>query len=104
MASVANGGQRIAFHRDHAQATLNVALNGDSEYAGGKLMFAFNGAIVCPARPTGSALMNDNTIVHGVSQLTGGVRYGLFVFIDDMQGSSEADFHGFPFCLEQVEV
>ena len=43
----------------------------------------------------------DRARLFAVACTAGTTNLGI---IDDMQGSSESDFHGFPFCLEQVEV
>ena len=56
---------------------MQVALNAD--YGGGKLTFATADGFVQPARPRGSATTHVNSLVHGVSALTHGVRYGLFL-------------------------
>jgi predicted 2-oxoglutarate/Fe(II)-dependent dioxygenase YbiX len=54
----------------------NVALNDD--YVGGALGFATPDGIQYPARPAGCATAHDNNIVHGVSPIESGIRYGLF--------------------------
>ena len=56
-----------------------VALNGDADYGGGRLVFATSIGFVIPARPAGTATIHTDRIVHGVTALTGGVRYGLFL-------------------------
>lgn len=66
------------FHTDNSLKTMQVALNGDNEYVGGRLVYATQGQLVIPARPEGSITIHDNTIAHGVSLLESGVRYGLF--------------------------
>ena len=59
---------------------LQVALVADDAYAGGRLVYAARDGSVCvPARPEGSATWHDAAVVHGVTRLTGGVRYGLFL-------------------------
>ncbi len=57
---------------------MQVSLNGDNEYIGGRLIYATQGKIIVPSRPAGSITIHDKTIVHGVSLLQQGVRYGLF--------------------------
>jgi len=70
----------VNFHTDCAIKTLQAPLNGDNEYEGGKLVYATAGAgLQYPPRPAGSATLHDNTIAHGVTALTSGVRYGLFL-------------------------
>lgn len=70
--------QGINWHLDRAIRTMQVALNGDDEYEGGKLVFAYNGKIYMPDRKPGSATIHDNTIVHGVTPIGKGPRYGVF--------------------------
>ena len=57
---------------------MQVAINGDDEYEGGRLAFATNGTVIIPARPAGTVTIHFNDIVHGVTVLEKGVRYGLF--------------------------
>ena len=71
-------GQFIKFHTDVSKRTLQVALNGDDEYEGGRLVFATNGALIAPERPEGTVTIHQNDIAHGVSLLESGIRYGLF--------------------------
>ncbi len=72
--------QWIKFHYDHfTNITMQVPLNDESEYVGGKLVFVNgNCKISVPSRPAGSYTIHDDTILHGVSRLDSGVRYGLF--------------------------
>ena len=72
-------GQCVPFHCDFSKRTMQVALNGDDEYDGGRLTFATADGFVQPARPRGSATTHTNSLVHGVSTLARGVRYGLFL-------------------------
>ena len=72
-------GNHINFHVDFSRKTLQVALNGDDEYVGGKLAFIRNGALEIPYRPAGSITIHEGGIVHGVTELQSGVRYGLFL-------------------------
>ena len=70
----------IPFHRDVSTRTLQVPLVGEEAYVGGRLTFATTQAgITTPRRPAGSYTLHDNTIAHGVTKLTSGVRYGLFL-------------------------
>ena len=76
----ADGGKRVInYHLDSARKTMQVALNGEGEYEGGKLVYVTGDGFEQPRRPAGSATIHDNTIVHGVTQLVSGVRYGLFL-------------------------
>lgn len=59
--------------------TLQLALNNDSDYEGGRLMYATQAKLHVPARNKGTVTIHDNTIAHGVTKLESGVRYGLFL-------------------------
>ena len=48
-------------------------------YDGGRLVFAGAGGFRAPHRPAGSATVHTHRIVHVVTALTRGTRYGLFV-------------------------
>ena len=77
----ASHGEWIKLHTDHSQLTMQVPLNSDTDYVGGKLVYV-NGRdakITVPSRPAGSYTIHDNKILHGVSRLESGVRYGLFL-------------------------
>jgi hypothetical protein len=65
---------------------MQVALNSDEEYDGGRLVFATSEGFVVPARCTGSATIHTCSVAHGVTALTRGVRYGLF--LSDTRGST----------------
>ncbi len=71
-------GKLINFHTDVSLKTLQVPLNGEHEYDGGRLTFVTPEGLVAPRRPAGSATVHDHRIAHGVTKLTDGVRYGLF--------------------------
>ena len=57
---------------------MRVALCDDSEYDGGKLVYATNGKLEAPSRKIGTVTIHDNQIVHGVTEFLSGVRYALF--------------------------
>lgn len=71
-------GRCINFHLDHSRRTMQVALNDDKEYAGGRLTYITSKGMQIPRRSMGCATIHDNTIVHGVTRMESGVRYGLF--------------------------
>lgn len=71
--------QCIAFHCDFSKRTMQVALNAEEDYEGGRLVFATADGFVQPGRPAGSATVHVNCNVHGVTTLRSGVRYGLFL-------------------------
>ena len=76
---MAAAGRCIPFHTDSSLRVMQVPLNDDSTYGGGRLVFvAPGGRLVAPPRPAGSATIHDNQIVHGVTTMTHGVRYGLY--------------------------
>jgi hypothetical protein len=96
------GGREIRFHRDFTHATLNLALEGDDCYVGGRLLYvdAANRRVVCPTRAAGSAVVHDSSLVHAVSELRHGSRYSLFCFHETQspndQGAAAAVGAGFP--------
>ncbi|KAJ1490153.1 hypothetical protein T484DRAFT_1778017 [Baffinella frigidus] len=51
-----------------------VPLNNESDYDGGRLVFATKEGLVWPSRKAGSATLHDSSIAHGVSLHTRGVR------------------------------
>ena len=75
---VAARGDWVAFHTDYSRRTMQVALNGEGEYDGGRLTFA-HVAFEQPPRPAGSATIHTDATVHGVTALRAGTRYGLFL-------------------------
>jgi hypothetical protein len=74
--SVSN--QFIPFHRDTSLRTMQVALNDCSEYTGGRIVYASHSKLIAPVRNTGTIIIHRNNIIHGVSVLEKGTRYGLF--------------------------
>jgi large subunit ribosomal protein L40e len=96
------GGREIRFHRDFTHATLNLALEGDDCYVGGRLLYvdAANCRVVCPTRAAGSAVVHDSSLVHAVSELRHGSRTSLFCFHETQrpndQGAAAAVGAGFP--------
>ena len=72
-------GKCINFHVDHATRTMQVPLNDEGSFVGGRLAFATREqGIVWPSRRPGSATIHDDTVAHGVSVHTHGLRFGLF--------------------------
>ena len=57
---------------------MQVALNDESEYEGGRLVYATDEGLVWPSRKAGSATLQNSSIAHGVSLHTRGLRYSLF--------------------------
>ena len=69
----------IAFHTDCSSRTMHVALNDESEYSGGRLVFALASGFEQPPRPVGSAVIHSDRVAHGVTAMRHGVRYSLFL-------------------------
>ena len=69
----------IDFHKDYAKKTLKIPLNSHREYKGGDLIYLSDGLIHIPKQNLGSMTIHDNSIIHGVSPITEGTRYSLFI-------------------------
>jgi hypothetical protein len=82
-------GECIKFHLDHSLWTMQIALNGDDEYSGGRLAFVTKSGFHVPTRPSGTMTIHNNTIVHGVTKIEAGIRYGLF-FLRTTTGRSSS--------------
>jgi hypothetical protein len=67
----------VAFHTDRSTQTMQVPLNDD--YEGGQLCWAVDGRLEVPHRPAGSATIHMGHVVHGVTAMTTGCRYSLFL-------------------------
>ena len=73
-------GRWINFHTDKALRTVQVPLAHDDACVGGRLVFALSdGSLQSPVRRPGVLLSHHGDVVHGVTQLLEGRRYGLFV-------------------------
>jgi ankyrin repeat protein len=72
-------GECISFHTDFSRRTMQVFLNSEHEYRGGLLMFASSQGFVAPKRTPGSYSIHNHTSVHGVTSITEGTRYSLFL-------------------------
>ena len=80
-------GHCIKFHTDRfSLKTMQIPLNGEDDYKGGKLVFVTSRGFEFPPRPAGSATLHRNNIAHGVTKLikTEVPRYGLF-FLKDQE-------------------
>ena len=78
----------IAFHPDgtYASCTLQITINGDDEYQGGRLCFyAPDAGLHIPPRPSGTVTIHPRHQLHGVTRLISGKRYSLFV-VDRQNG------------------
>ena len=58
---------------------MQVPLNDEGDYDGGQLVWAVAGRLELPPRPAGSATIHTAGVVHGVTKMTRGVRYSLFL-------------------------
>lgn len=81
----------INFHCDggYATRTVQITLNDDSEYDGGRLVFYYDGRLHTPLRPQGAMTCHNRAILHAVTPLVRGVRKSLFV-VDKTNGLGEA--------------
>jgi hypothetical protein len=72
-------GRCIDFHLDQSRRILQVALVGEEQYEGGRLVFATSdGVMHAPRRQAGAVTVHNSSVVHGVTRHVRGVRYGLF--------------------------
>ena len=72
-------GACIPFHSDFSRRTMQIPLNNEAEYTGGRLVFATAKGFVQCQRQAGTATIHTHHIVHGVTTMTSGVRYSLFL-------------------------
>jgi small ubiquitin-related modifier len=88
----AAGAVCVNFHIDQMSRTMQVPLNdeggGEGEYLGGQLVYVNREGFHQPKRPAGSAVIHESDIVHGVTPLLKGARYGLF-FLRESGTSAE---------------
>ena len=70
----------ISFHSDTCTYTVNIALNDDSGFDGGKLLAVNGSALKAPPRPPGTAILHAGNLVHGVTKIERGTRYSLILF------------------------
>lgn len=75
----ASKGESVAFHTDYSLKTMQIPLNSDTEYDGGRLVWVQGGRFEVPPRHAGSATIHTCGVVHAVTPMTSGVRYGLFL-------------------------
>lgn len=80
----------INFHCDggYATGTVQIALNDQTEYSGGRLCFFVNDQLVMLDRPAGSACQHPPGVLHAVTALMEGTRKSLFV-VDQQNGLGE---------------
>jgi len=95
-------GDFIPFHKDYSKKTMQIALNDDDDYEGGRLVFATANGFQVPKRAAGSATIHTNSTVHGVTAMGSGVRYGLF-FCDTSQNLSQNQGKSQPQILQEQQ-
>eukprot|EP00984_Skeletonema_dohrnii_P002181 scaffold749_cov90-Skeletonema_dohrnii-CCMP3373.AAC.6 len=80
----------IDFHCDgiYASSTSQIPLNSPTEYKGGQLCFFVNDQLHFVPRPIGSLIQHPRNVLHGVTQVTEGMRKSLFI-IDRDNGLGE---------------
>ena len=84
----------IDFHCDggYATSTSQIPLNSPSEYKGGQLCFFVNDRLHFVTRPRGSLVQHPPNVLHGVTQVTEGMRKSLFI-VDVTNGLGEEGVH-----------
>lgn len=80
-------GYSIPFHTDHATQTLHIRLNSD--YYGGRLQYIDTCGELRLVDDKTQCTIHGNTLVHGVTALTSGIRCGLFYILEDDDDSPE---------------
>jgi len=81
----------FTFHTDAAALTANIALSDDDAHRGGRLLALLEGEVCCIARAEGEATIHPSTLLHGVSRMTGGVRFSLIVFYETSEAALARD-------------
>ena len=71
----------INVHLDHHAKVLQLALNKDFE--GGELFYQDDQRKCTPRREVGMCIVHDNTVAHGVTPVTNGVRDALYFLVDE---------------------
>jgi hypothetical protein len=89
----------VAFHTDYSLRTLQCPLNED--YDGGELVWVVDGGIEVPGRAAGSATIHTAGVVHGVTAMTRGVRYG--IFLCKLPAEADVDTVGLGYLLGPAE-
>lgn len=72
----------VKMHADVAAVTVNVALTSDDDYAGGRLLGAYDHAVQTIGRAEGDTTVHASSLLHGVSRMAEGARYSLIVFFE----------------------
>jgi hypothetical protein len=86
----------IPFHLDALEEggeTVQICLNDQNEYLGGRLVFLTKHGISIPERKKGDMTRHSCFVLHGVTRLHSGIRYSLFV-VGERNGLGDKDvFH-----------
>ena len=69
----------INFHKDYSKRTMKIALNNQSEFEGGDIVYLTDGCFHKPDQLKGSITIHNNDIIHGVTPILSGIRYSLFI-------------------------
>lgn len=70
----------MPFHRDGNHWTVNVALNDDDEYRGGRLLALHDNQLQVIERQEGDVTCHRGRVFHGVSAMIDGTRYSMILF------------------------
>lgn len=70
----------IAFHHDVSTVTVNVALNADATFEGGRLHAIVDARHTIITREEGEATAHGDDVMHAVSAMRSGTRYSLIMF------------------------
>lgn len=70
----------LPFHTDgsYATKTIQILLNDDIEYTGGRFCAFHDDEMKIPKRTQGTLSIHDAKVMHGVSKMIQGVKYALF--------------------------
>ena len=80
----------IGFHRDISTVTVNVALNADAAFEGGRLHAILDGRHSTISRVEGEATAHGDDVMHGVSAMRSGVRYSCILFFYALKNDPES--------------
>ena len=71
----------MPLHIDQNSFTVNIALNDDTDYHGGKLVALFENRVQQIHRLMGDATCHRGSVVHGVTSMISGTRFSMIVFL-----------------------
>ena len=80
----------IAFHCDVSTVTINVALNDDADFEGGRLHAVIGARHQIVTRTEGEATAHGDDVMHGVSAMRSGTRYSLIMFFYALADNEES--------------